>query len=222
MLDLRAIVFDLDGTLIDSRPDIATACNFALSSMGFSVLSEDAIGVHIGNGARHLCMGAAAVADDDPRVDELLRTFLSFYGNNPVVRTSWMPGALEALDELSSFKLAVCTNKTREVADRVLDAMHALRRFEIVVGGGDAKRLKPAPDPVLLVVQRLHCDPRQVVMVGDSPQDVLAGRAAHARTIAYAGGYTSRAALEKAAPDVIVESWQEVPPIILRWNGQAA
>jgi phosphoglycolate phosphatase len=214
----RAVVFDLDGTLVDTRADIAEACNHALIESGRSPLTADLITRYVGDGARRLCSRAAGLKDDDDDLDPIVDSFVSYCLEHPVVHTTWILDAEQTLDELKGLQLAVCTNKPRLVAARVLEALGCTHRFAALIGGGDTPAGKPSAEPLLLVAQRLGVDPREMVMVGDGPQDVMAGRAVAARTIAFAGGYTDRHLLREVDPDIIVSSLLEVPAIVDRWQ----
>jgi 2-phosphoglycolate phosphatase len=214
----RAVVFDLDGTLVDTRGDIAAACNHALVEAGRSPLTVELITHYVGDGARRLCSRAAGLKDDDDDLDPIVDSFVSYCMEHPVVHTVWMPDAERMLDELSKMPLAVCTNKPRTVAALVLEALGCAHRFAALVGGGDTSAGKPAAEPLLLLARQLQLDPREMVMVGDGPQDIMAGRAVAARTIAFAGGYNERYRLREVEPDIIVSSLLEVPAIVERWQ----
>lgn len=214
MIAPRAVVFDLDGTLVDAVADIALALNHVLVESGRSELPTEVIAGYVGDGARALV--ARAVRLEGTELDPILRAFLDHYAAHPVVRSRWMPGAREALDELRTLPLALCTNKPREIAVAVLSALGVLDRFSTVVGGGDCAP-KPSADALRLVASRLGVVPAQLVMVGDGTQDALAGKAVGARTIAVMNGYGSVEALRASAPDEMVESMHEVPGVMRRW-----
>lgn len=218
MLAPRVIVFDLDGTLLDTSPDIAASCNYALELFGRPALSIEEIVRYVGDGARRLMARAARVREGDPDLDALVDEFVKHYHDHPVERTTWMPYATHVLEELADVPLAICTNKPRSVTDRILDALRAEERFAIVVGGGDLPRQKPAPDPLRHIGMKLDVDPKEMVMVGDGPQDILCGKAVGARTVAIASGYTSEVMLRELHPDMLLDDLRILPDIIARWR----
>src|SRR5690606_787278 len=117
---MLVLVFDLDGTLIDSRKDIAIALNHALRTTGREALPESLIATFVGDGARVLCARAIERDENDPAVDEVLTAFLAYYQAHPATHTRWLPHAREALATLSDHPLALCTNKPRSTTDGVL------------------------------------------------------------------------------------------------------
>ena len=120
---LRGAVFDLDGTLIDSRGDIAAACLHALAAHGFPTLPEATLLTYVGDGARPLLSRAAGIEPSDPRLDALYASFIAYYQAHPVVHTRLCDGAESALSKLSPLALALCTNKPRETTELVLAAL---------------------------------------------------------------------------------------------------
>jgi phosphoglycolate phosphatase-like HAD superfamily hydrolase len=145
---IGAIVFDLDGTLIDSRADIAAAVNHVFARLGYATLPLETVMGYVGDGARQLIMRAAGLAPDAPDLDPLFERFLDYYTAHAADQTTWMPGALAALEQLRRYPLNVCTNKPRATTLAVLDALAALDRFANVLCGGDLPRLKPDPMPL--------------------------------------------------------------------------
>ena len=218
MVAPRAFVFDLDGTLVDSREDIAAACNHALKTTGRRTLTSEVIQRYVGDGARRLCARAAGLSDGEDELDAVVDAFMTYYLDHPADHAVWMPHALEVLDELRGTTLAVCTNKQRRVADRVLEALGVKDRFAAIVGGGDVKGIKPDPEGLFKIAATLDLDVHALVMIGDGPQDVMAGRNAGCRTIAVACGYGTRAALMQSRPDIILDTMREVPEIVRRWK----
>jgi phosphoglycolate phosphatase len=203
--DLRAVVFDLDGTLIDSKADIVAAATFALAAHGAPPRTPDEIASFVGDGARELVARALGRSADWPEVTPVLETFLTYYAEHPATHARPMPGALATLDALASVPLALCTNKSRRVAGPLLDALDLTRRFRVIVAGDDLPRRKPDPLPLLHIAERLGVPASTLVMVGDGVQDIQAGRAAGAFTVAVLGGFTSREALAAERPDRVVE-----------------
>lgn len=220
MLPPSAIVFDLDGTLIDSRGDIVAAVNHALVQTGRSALPAQVIVRFVGDGARALCARAARLEEWDHGVDELCDLFLAYYLEHPIDFTRWMPGAQEALDVFAQMGLSIglCTNKARSATDAILTALGVRSRFRAISAGGDIPEKKPAPGPLLHVARQLGLSPEVTVMVGDGPQDIEAARHARMRVIAVEHGFVSRERLIAAAPDVLIQKLTELPEIIRRWR----
>lgn len=215
------VVFDLDGTLVDSRSDIAAAANYALAVHGFARHPEPVIGSFVGDGATQLLLRAAAIAADDPRLGPLLRTFLEYYGEHAAVRTSLMPHAHDALAALSDLPLALLTNKPRGPTVALLAALGQLQVFAQIIAGGDCPYLKPDPRPLQRIARELDCPIERVVLVGDGPQDVGCGRAAGAYTVGVRGGIASAESLVAASPDCIIDSLEELPSVVRTWLSQA-
>ncbi len=196
------VVFDLDGTLIDSRGSIAAACNHALARAGRDELPVEVIGGFVGDGARNLVSRAFALDPTASEVDAHLAVFLRFYEENPIAGTRWMPGAEDAMAACEAQRIALVTNKARGVTEHVLDALGIRNRFAVVVAGGDCP-LKPSPAPIERAMAAMGCTPSVTWVVGDGIQDVAAGRAARCRTIAILGGFTADAPLRASGPDVL-------------------
>lgn len=220
MLPPAAVLFDLDGTLVDSRGDIVAAVNHALQSTGRAALSGPIIVQFIGDGARTLCARAARVSESSEEVDVLLAAFLAYYVEHPVDFTRWMTGAQEALDALAGLglPLGICTNKPRATTEAVLGALGIRTRFRGIVAGGDMLEKKPAPAPLLGAAKQLGVAPDLCVMVGDLPQDVHGARRAGMRSIAIDNGWGARDRLLESRPDVMLGSLLEVPDVIRRWR----
>lgn len=220
-----AVVFDLDGTLIDSRGDIIAAANHALAMMGRRALPGQVIVRYAGDGARSLCARAAQLPEDAEEVDALLIAFVDHYTRHPIDFTRWMPGAqdaLEGLSAISELSLAICTNKPRVTTEAILLALGVRTRFQEVIAGGDLPEKKPAPGPLLHLAQLLGVGPERMVMVGDGTQDVQCARGAGVRAIGVEGGFCSRERLLAARPDVMLHSLVELPEVIRRWRDATA
>jgi len=218
----RAIVFDLDGTLIDSLQDIAAAANHALARAGLPALSLDQVKRFVGDGARPLMARASGVDEHDPRFAPLLADFLDYYTANPATFSRPFPGALDALATLGArLSIALATNKPRRTTDATLRALDLERYFRVVVAGGDPPAPKPSPEPLLFIAERFGLEPAELVMVGDGPQDVQAGRAARARTVAVLGGMAEKERVLAAEPDAVLATLEELPALIESWSAAA-
>lgn len=221
VLPPKAVVFDLDGTLIDSRGDIVAAMNHALISTKRLPKPASMIVRFVGNGARSLCAQAAMLPENDPETDELLKHFLDYYNAHPLDFTRWSPGALQALEDLESMDdvlIGLCTNKPRSTTEAVLATLGIADRFGAVVAGGDTPERKPDPAPLLLASKLLGVNPHAVVMVGDGLQDIACAQNAGAWSIAVESGFTPADDLMMANPSVAVKDLSLVAGIVQRWR----
>jgi phosphoglycolate phosphatase len=211
---ISGVVFDLDGTLVDSRADIADATNYALNHCGLPTLSEEEIGKFVGDGAKNLILRAANVGADAAIVEPLLATFLDYYASHACIKTTFMPGAREALDALRPLPLALLTNKPRQPTVALLDALRVRESFRHVIAGGDLAVMKPDPEPLLGIARRLDVEPSSLVMVGDGPQDIECGKAAGAWTVGVAGGIADLDRLKASRPDRLIDSLRDLPDLL--------
>jgi len=207
----RALVFDLDGTLIDSRGDIAAACNFTLRASGRPELSVDVISGYVGSGAKALLEGVLGEVVSQDELESLLQIFVGYYREHPVEFNRVLPGALEAIARGQGRLVALCTNKPAALTEVVLERLGWDSYFDAVVapGPGDAK--KPSPEPLVKVAAELGLPTRELIMIGDAPQDVGAGKAVGAYTVGLRGGFLPEERLVASKPDVILNSLLELP-----------
>lgn len=212
----RALVFDLDGTLIDSRRDIAWACNRTLEDEGRATLPEEEIVALVGDGSKRLVARIFDWPEEDPRTARALERFLAHYEAHPCDGTVLLPGAMDILR--LGVRSALVTNKPRSITDLILEHFGLTRAFDAVWGGGDGP-LKPSPEGVLGVLAKLEVSPRDAWVIGDGPQDVHAGRAAGCRTIAVPG-LAERRKLLDASPDVVVESLHGIVAMLRSAGGR--
>src|SRR5690606_28728990 len=191
----RAVLFDLDGTLIDSAPDIAAATNELLGTYGLPPLTLTQVKTMIGEGVRKLverAFAASGVPRAEDRRAEANRAMAGIYARHLTGLTELMPGAAEVVAQLhvSGIPLALVTNKPQLAARSVLLHFHLAERFSVIVGGDAVERGKPSPDPLLFALEQLGVAPADALMVGDSVSDVAAARAAGVPVIVVRGGYT--------------------------------
>src|SRR5579859_7408063 len=214
---LRAVAFDLDGTLLESRGDIAASYNHVAARTGRPRLAPEVIAGFVGDGARALLARGFGIAREAPEMETLYAEWLRYYTANPVAHSTWMPGALAAMDELDrrGVPFALVTNKAREITVAILDALEVRTRFAALYAGGDGPA-KPSAEPILEVARRMGADARDTWVVGDAAQDVEAGRAAGAFTVAVLGGFHDDTRLRAACPDVVLESLLELRELMDR------
>lgn len=199
-------VFDLDGTLIDTAPDLMASLNGVLAGVDLpAVTLADTRGI-VGQGARAMIVRALeqlGEPDGKHDIDALFSAFLDHYERHIAVHSRPFPGLIDALDALTErgFALAVCTNKLEHLARQLLDELEMSDRFASIIGGGATERAKPAADPLLLAIERAGGG--RAVMVGDSIADAGAARAAGVPCILVDFGYTDRPAHSLGADLVI-------------------
>jgi phosphoglycolate phosphatase len=211
------VVFDLDGTLVDSCADIASSANHCLVQAGLAARTEAEIRGYIGDGSRALLRRASGLSNEDARLDALLQCFVAFYTEHATQHTRLIPGAREVLARLRHLPRALCTNKPRETTLAVLAGLGIEHELDVVVAGGDVPFTKPHPAPLLRVAELLGIGCERLVLVGDGPQDVACAKAAGARSIGISEGIiVPLALLLQAGPERVVPLSQ-VPDVILGW-----
>ena len=200
----RLVVFDLDGTLVDSSRDLATAVNRALQRVapGAPALPADAVRSFIGSGARVLVSRSLARAGLALPVEEVLPVFLEAYAGCLLDTTRPYPGTAEALDRLRDLTLAVLTTKPGDMSRAILEGLGLAGRFFHVYGGDDLPSRKPDPAGLRQLAAEAGVEPALAAMVGDSAIDVQTGRAAGTLTVGVTYGFD-------------VESFREHPPDLL-------
>jgi phosphoglycolate phosphatase len=213
-----AIVFDLDGTLIDSVHDVRVNLNLALEGMGRRALSLDETKDAIGYGGRVLVEKALELTGDAgsaDMIDGCTRDFLDLYVRNPVRLTPVFPGVLDVLAQLKAegVSLGICTNKPESTTGAVLDGLDLAGYFQAVTCGDTVPHRKPDGRHVLLTMEMMGAD--TAVMVGDSETDMAAGRNARLPVIAVAYGYRHCAA-EDLDADILIESFSSLPEVLSR------
>jgi len=206
----KLVLFDLDGTLVDSAPDIAAALNAALAEIGQPTHSVGMVTTYVGDGAAKLVERSIRSTSPASEVDQaaLLERFKAQYAANVCVHTRLYPGVLEVLEALHArpTPLAVLTNKPGDLARSLLRALTLDRFFADVVGDGDGYARKPSPEAALALVAKHEVGPADTLVVGDGIPDVRLGRAAGCRVAAVAWGYTSLEGLALERPDWIVDA----------------
>ncbi|MGE0767140.1 MAG: phosphoglycolate phosphatase [Hyphomicrobiaceae bacterium] len=218
----RAIVFDLDGTLVDSAPDIQLAINAAFAPLGVAPFGLATVTSMIGGGARAAVERAAALAGlalDDAAIDEALARFYPVYGDASSKGRGLYPGAKELLSHLTDggIPLGLCTNKAEPITEIALAALGIRHYFAVVVGARDDLPKKPDPTPLQAAYETLAPALRasDVVMIGDTAADIGAARAAGCRSIAITHGY-SRVPPGQLGADAVVDRLGAVPEALAK------
>ncbi|MEP9371490.1 HAD family hydrolase [Mesorhizobium sp. KR1-2] len=208
------IVFDLDGTLIDTAPDLLDSLNHSLAAGGVSHTDATGFRSFVGHGGRVMIERAYAARQKSLPVEEhdrLYTLFLDHYGENMPGRSRPYPGVIAALDRFAAagFLLAVCTNKTEYFAHRLLDALDISRRFAAITGPDTFAFRKPDPRHLTETIAQAGGDPDRAVMVGDSQTDIDTAKAAGIPVVAVDFGYTDRHVRE-FEPSRVISHYDEL------------
>ncbi len=215
MIEAAAVVFDLDGTLIDSAPDLHLAANRLLAEEGLPPVGADAVRMMVGEGVGRLVerLFAAVAAPLSPGdAGRCTERFRALYLERPCTGTTVLPGAYEALAALESgnVPMGLCTNKPVAHTRAILAALALERYFPVVVGGDSLPVRKPDPAPLLHAVAALHARPEASVFVGDSAIDFRTARAAGTAIVLVDGGYAHEP-LDRLAADAHIPTLKALP-----------
>jgi len=204
---LSAIVFDLDGTLIDSSRAIVECMNYALARKGLPAADTQTIERSIGTPLEKMF---SSFTDDNP--SELIRLYREQFSRVFLQKTHLFPGAKESLQAMKKrgYRLAVATTKPRYYAEPILKHLGVRQLFDAVAGAEEVPRLKPSPDILHLVLTRLGCTNEETLYVGDHPVDIAAAKAAGIEVISVTTGFHSREELEKLKPAAVVDNLHEL------------
>jgi len=214
------IVFDLDGTLVDSAPDLVRALNATLDLEGLRKVKLEAVRALIGQGARAMIERAASLSGASfaaERLDQLTNAFVEFYRADIAGQSAPYAGVAEALDALAALgaKFAVCTNKRNELAVQLLSALRLADRFSAIVGADAVAQRKPHPDHYRAAVARAGGTVRRSLMVGDTATDVAAARAAGAPVVVVRFGYSDVGA-DTLGADALIDHFRDLAQVSRR------
>ena len=207
-----AVLFDLDGTLLDTANDLANCLNLLLAEEGREILPLDAIRLHVSNGANAMLdFGFGNIGTDDK--PDLRGRLLKLYEANIATHTRWFEGLESFTEQLSASGIpwGIVTNKPRLYTDLLLDAMAITDKVDVVVCPDDLNIAKPDPRPLLHACQQVGADPTSSIYVGDHLRDIEAGKAAGMKTIAASYGYIEDpAAVPEWQADYLLEKSAEI------------
>jgi phosphoglycolate phosphatase len=208
----RAVLFDFDGTLIDSYPAITASVNFVRAAHGLPPLAEEEVRRHVGRGAAYLMehtVGPESVAAD-------LARYRAHHPTVMVAGTHLLPGAREAITGLkkSGRRVGLCSNKPRAFSLELLNHMDLLAAFDVVLGPEDVPHPKPAPDLLLLAMQRLAVPATETLYVGDMTVDIQTARAAGVSVWVVPTGSDTEAALRQAGPDRLLHDLGDLTALL--------
>lgn len=213
-LEAKCVIFDLDGTLVDTAPDLLETLNVLLGGLGRRKLELEDVRFAIGHGARALIRNGAILtgeALDEDQIERLFRQYLDHYSANIAVKSRPFPGAREVLDTLkeAGVKLAICTNKLESLTLEVLGALNLKSYFDVIIASDTLKTMKPDPAGVVEIMRRCRASPETTLYIGDSKTDLEAARGAGVAIVLVDFGYTP-VPVHKLEPDAIISDLREI------------
>ena len=222
-IDKELILFDLDGTLIDSAPDLALSVNYMLRCVNHNEFSEEIIDSWVGNGASTLvrrALSGSKIVDENINndlFDKSLSIFLEYYKNNLCVKTTPYPNVKQTLQALKSdgYKLAIITNKPFDFIEPILQQLELDNLFQLCIGGDSLPEKKPSPLPLQYMCEKFNINARNTLMIGDSKNDILAAKAANIQSIAVSYGYNYGEDIRVYEPDLTIDDFSDILEVLL-------
>ncbi len=216
-MNIKAVIWDLDGTLLNTLDDLAASVNAALAMNGMPLRSTEEVRAFVGNGIRNLMIRAVPGGEANPAFDKALEDFIRHYGAHSRDRTRPYDGILEMLDRLSAagVKHAIVSNKI-DFAVKALSRAYFGERMCAAIGDDPSRARKPAPDSVLAAMREMGVTAQETVYVGDSDVDVLTARNAGVPCVAVLWGFRDEACLRAAGAGRLAHTPDELREIIGR------
>jgi phosphoglycolate phosphatase len=213
---ITLIIFDLDGTLIDSIEDITNALNYAFGAYGVNDLTTAEVTALVGEGPSKLVQDVLTERNLSADREILVTRFLDYYESHPADKTVLYPGTREMLETLNDLKMAIVTNKTEKLSLDIVKKFELDKYFDMVVAVDTIAERKPSPGPVIHVLSAFNVAAENAIIVGDSVIDIQTGKASFVRTVAVTHGY-GRDGFQKEA-DFVICSLPELIDIVKREN----
>ena len=210
MVPVDLMIFDLDGTLVNSGGDIATSVNHTLKSLGLPAIENRMVLQYIGDGIGKLIERSLGPASRE-RLDEAIGIFSNHYRDHLLDTTVPYPGVVEALEHFHGRKKVILTNKRHLFARLIGDALGLTVFFDEILGADSTPRIKPDARLVYPLLERFHASPERTVMIGDGINDILLARNSGIMSCAFLAGLTDRTILTGMNPDFRFEHFRELP-----------
>ena len=207
------IIFDLDGTLVDSRRDLCASVNYVREQFGLASMTESEIAGLIGEGAAALIGRALDDGASEADVEQGLGLFLPYYREHMLDESQLYPSVADTLESLADCELAVLTNKPYRFSCMMLEGLGIYHHFSAVYGGNSFAEKKPDPVGVFRILSDTETQPEATWMVGDSSVDVRTGRNAGVKTCGVTYGYAPDT-FKKHPPDVLIDEFHELPALV--------
>lgn len=206
--------FDLDGTLIDTAPDLIGATNYTLAGIGLEPVPESALRPQISYGSRHLIatgLKIRNVTKTEPELDALLEVMLAYYADNIAVSSRPFEDMVATLEGFGAHgaQLVVCTNKKEDLSRRLLRQLKLDGLFKDIAGRDTYSVCKPHPDHLTKVIERVGGDPRRAIMIGDSDVDIETAKAARIPVVGVTFGYSVHP-VHSLGADVVIDHYRDL------------
>ena len=214
------VLIDVDGTLVDSVPDLHFCVDEMMQTMGLPQRGEAAVRTWVGNGVEMLVKRALANdlsgACDPDQLAKALPIFEALYAENTSKRSCLYPGVIEGFDWLQAqgLRIGCVTNKAARFTEPLLADLGIAPRFELIISGDTLPVKKPDPGPLLHAAKQMNVEPQDALMIGDSISDVKAARAAGFRILCMSYGYNHGEDIRNYHPDAVIDSMAEFPHVI--------
>lgn len=208
------LIFDLDGTLIDSKVDIANSVNLTFRELGIEEKRPEEIYSYIGEGVRKL-IKATLGEGKEALFEETIRVFRGYYLAHLLDTTNIYPGVDDILKHFRDKAKALATNKPIEYTTKILDGLGLTHQFKVIVAGNNGIRIKPEPDMIIKVITDLNIKKENTVMIGDGVNDILAAKAAGIRSCAIGSGLSNKETLLSLSPDYFCEKIENIKELFI-------
>ncbi len=209
-LDIRLIIFDLDGTLIDSKNDIADSVNYTLKNLHLPAVQNSIIYSYVGNGVLPLLEKVISRSNKKSNLEDALKVFRKHYEDHLLDTTRLYPGVMEILKCFSDVNMGLVSNKPEGFAKKILKGLKVDCFFPVVIGGDTLKTKKPEPEGVNMIMDRFGADLHETIIVGDGGVDIKTGKEAGIHTCGVSYGLRDRSELVEAGADIIIDDIREL------------
>lgn len=212
-MPIKLIIFDLDGTLIDTSKDITNALNYALKAYSIKELTVKETVKIIGEGTTRLI--EKIIGDEKLKMrDEIIKRFIEYYSEHLADYSREYPHVRETLEQMNGYKKAIISNKRESLSSELLEKLDLFKYFNLVIGSDTTSEKKPSPLPIFHVMEKLNTNKNESMIVGDSNYDIEAGKKAGIKTVAVTYGYRERQYLQDA--DHMIDSIKDLTALILK------
>ena len=211
------LIFDFDGTLVNTAPDVHTCCNLTLAQMDLGQISLEQAKLAIGPGPDNFATITLG-KNNVHRLDEFIQIFRHHYNEHCLDKTTLFPGIKKLLTVLSGHKMVIASNKPRVYTNVIIEGLGQHSHFDLLVGPEDVNQLKPHPEMLVYAIKKLGGNADTTLMIGDTDNDILAAQAAKVTSCAVCWGYAPRETLVDAKPDFFIKHPSDLIEIV--YNGR--